>query len=240
MAHPPAPIRNANEKPSAAAKGKGKTSKAKAKAKAASKAKSKAKPKKRVCSETPPKTASFKQGKKRHLSPMALKTLATTKARRLQKVTCCLTAAGDMLSNNSNIKEALAAASDMAEAEPAAPAETANPAALPAAEPAEPAEMAEPAEPAETHLPELAQVREKIKLLGVPEELLPQSVPRGSGSYSIKHPLHQAALQVLHARRVYFLTCDRDGAKPPKQTMSWAKYNGAKMAWDVAKQALAW
>ena len=201
MAHPPAPIRNANEKPSAAAKGKGKTpkAKAKAKAKATSKAKSKAKPTKRVCSGTPPKTASFKVGKKRHLSPMALKMLATTKARRPQEVTCCLTAAGDMLSNNSNIKEALAAASDMAEAEPAALAETANPAALPAAEPAEPAEMAEPAEPAETVSVKLAQVRESIKLLGVPEELLPRSVPRGSGSYSIKHPLHQAAVQVLHS-----------------------------------------
>ena len=230
MAHPPAPIRNGNKKPSAAAKGKGKTRekatpKAKAKAKATSKAKSKAKPKKRVCSETPPKTASFKRGKKRHLSPMALKMLAPTKAMRLQK---------------DSVKEALTAASDMAEAEPADPAETANPAALPAAEPAEPAETAEPAEPAETVSVKLAQVRESIKLLGVPEELLPQSVPKGSGSYTIKHPQHQAALQVLHARRVYFLTWDRTGAKPPKQTLSWPKYDGAKMAWDVAKKALAW
>ena len=224
MAHPPAPIRKSNEKPSAAAKGKGKTPKAKAKAKATSKAKSKAKPKKRVCSGTPPKTASFKVGKKRHLSPMALKMLAP-KRWRPQK---------------DSVKEALAAASDMAEAEPAAPAETANPAALPAAEPAEPAETAEPAEPAETVSVKLAQVRKSIKLLGVPEELLPQSVPRGSGSYSIKHPQHQAAVQVLHHRRMYFLTCDRTGAKPPKQTWSWAKNGGAKQAWDVAKQALAW
>jgi hypothetical protein len=218
VAHPPAPIRNGNKKPSAAAKGK-------AKAKAKAKAKSKAKPKKRVCSETPPKTASFKRGKKRHLSPMALKMLAPTKAMRLQK---------------DSVKEALTAASDMAEAEPAEPAETANPAALPAAEPAEPAETAEPAEPAETVSVKLAQVRESIKLLGVPEELLPQSVPKGSGSYTIKHPQHQAAVQVLHARRVYFLTWDRTGAKPPKQTWAWAKHDGAKMAWDLAKKALAW
>lgn len=216
MAHPPAPIRNGNKKPSAAAKGK---------AKAKAKAKSKAKPKKRVCSETPPKTASFKRGKKRHLSPMALKMLAPTKAMRLQK---------------DSVKEALTAASDMAEAEPAEPAETANPAALPAAEPAEPAETAEPAEPAETVSVRLAQVRESIKLLGVPEELLPQSVPKGSGSYTIKHPQHQAAVQVLHARRVYFLTWDRTGAKPPKQTWAWAKHDGAKIAWDLAKKALAW
>ena len=216
MAHPPAPIRNGNKKPSAAAKGK---------AKAKAKAKSKAKPKKRVCSETPPKTASFKRGKKRHLSPMALKMLAPTKAMRLQK---------------DSVKEALTAASDMAEAEPAEPAETANPAALPAAEPAEPAETAEPAEPAETVSVKLAQVRESIKLLGVPEELLPQSVPKGSGSYTIKHPQHQAAVQVLHARRVYFLTWDRTGAKPPKQTWAWAKHDGAKIAWDLAKKALAW
>ena len=229
MAHPPAPIRHGNKKPSAAAKGK---------AKAKAKAKSKAKPKKRVCSETPPKTASFKRGKKRHLSPMALKMLAPTKAMRLQK---------------DSVKEALTAASDMAEAEPADPAETANPAALPAAEPAEPAETAEPSEqgyilpskgvyPAE-HKPysvRLAQVRESIKLLGVPEELLPQSVPKGSGSYTIKHPQHQAAVQVLHARRVYFLTWDRTGAKPPKQTWAWAKHDGAKIAWDLAKKALAW
>lgn len=238
MAHPPAPIRNGNEKLSAAAKGKAKAkaaaaklsaaaSKAKAKARATSKAKSKAKPKKRVCSGTPPKTASFKRGEKRHLSPMALKMLATTKAMRLQK---------------DSVEEALTAASDMAEAEPAEPAETANPAALPAAEPAEPAETAEPAEPEELRpgRVKLAQVRESIKLLGVPEELLPQSVPTGSASYTIKHPQHQAALQVLHARRVFFLTCDRTGAKPPKQTFSWAKYDGANMAWDVAKQALAW
>ena len=216
MAHPPAPIRHGNKKPSAAAKGK---------AKAKAKAKSKAKPKKRVCSETPPKTASFKRGKKRHLSPMALKMLAPTKAMRLQK---------------DSVKEALTAASDMAEAEPAEPAETANPAALPAAEPAEPAETAEPAEPAETVSVRLAQVRESIKLLGVPEELLPQSVPKGSGSYTIKHPQHQAAVQVLHARRVYFLTWDRTGAKPPKQTWAWAKHDGAKIAWDLAKKALAW
>ena len=214
MAHPPAPIRNGNKKPSAAAKGKAKA-----------KAKSKAKPKKRVCSETPPKTASFKRGKKRHLSPMALKMLAPTKAMRLQK---------------DSVKEALTAASDMAEAEPADPAETANPAALPAAEPAEPAETAEPAEPADTVSVRLAQVRESIKLLGVPEELLPQSVPKGSGSYTIKHPQHQAAVQVLHARRVYFLTWDRTGAKPPKQTWAWAKHDGAKIAWDLAKKALAW
>jgi hypothetical protein len=46
---------------------------------------------------------------------------------------------------------------------------------------------------------------------------------------------------VLHARRVYFLTWDRTGAKPPKQTWSWgAKHDGAKMAWDLAKKALAW
>ena len=234
MAHPPAPIRNGNKKPSAAAKGKGKTREKatpKAKAKATSKAKSKAKPKKRVCSETPPKTASFKRGKKRHLSPMALKMLAPTKAMRLQK---------------DSVKEALTAASDMAEAEPADPAETANPAALPAAEPAEPAETAEPAEQgyiSSQHKPysvRLAQVRESIKLLGVPEELLPQSVPKGSGSYTIKHPQHQAAVQVLHARRVYFLTWDRTGAKPPKQTWAWAKHDGAKIAWDLAKKALAW
>jgi len=218
VAHPPAPIRNGNKKPSAAAKGK---------AKAKAKAKSKAKPKKRVCSETPPKTASFKRGKKRHLSPMALK----MKAMRLQK---------------DSVKEALTAASDMAEAEPADPAETANPAALPAAEPAEPAETAEPAEQgyiSSQHKPysvRLAQVRESIKLLGVPEELLPQSVPKGSGSYTIKHPQHQAAVQVLHARRVYFLTWDRTGAKPPKQTWAWAKHDGAKIAWDLAKKALAW
>ena len=218
MAHPPAPIRHGNKKPSAAAKGK-------AKAKAKAKAKSKAKPKKRVCSETPPKTASFKRGKKRHLSPMALKMLAP-KRWRPQK--------------DYAVKDALAAASDMAEAEPAEPAETANSAALPAAEPAEPAETAEPAEPAETVSVKLAQVRESIKLLGVPEELLPQSVPKGSGSYTIKHPQHQAAVQVLHARRVYFLTWDRTGAKPPKQTWAWAKHDGAKMAWDLAKKALAW
>jgi len=156
---------------------------------------------------------------------MALKMLAPTKAMRLQK---------------DSVKEALTAASDMAEAEPADPAETANPAALPAAEPAEPAETAEPAEPAETVSQILAQVRESIKLLGVPEELLPQSVPKGSGSYTIKHPQHQAAVQVLHARRVYFLTWDRTGAKPPKQTWAWAKHDGAKMAWDLAKKALAW
>ena len=224
MAHPPAPVRKGNEKPSAAAKGKGKTPKAKAKAKVTSKAKSKAKPKKRVCSGTPPKTASFKVGKKRHLSPMALKMLAP-KRWRPQK---------------DSVKEAPAAASDMAEAEPAEPAETVNSAALPAAEPAEPAETAEPAEPAETSSVELAQVRKSMKLLGVPEELLPQSVPRGSGSYSIKHPQHRATVQVLHHRQIYFLTCDRTGAKPPKQTWSWVKHGGAKTAWDVAKQALAW
>ena len=111
-----------------------------------------------------------------------------------------------------------------------------------AAEPAEPAEPAASPAPADTDsIPtKLDQLRTSMKLLGVPEELLPQSVPRGRHSYTIKHPEHHAAVQVLHVRNVYLLNYDRTGAKPPNQIWSWANHGGVEEAWDLAKKVLDW
>ena len=86
----------------------------------------------------------------------------------------------------------------------------------------------------------LEDLKSKLQKLGVPEELHPITFPRGGQSFTIAHKKHAASLQVLHYKRGFYLTRDKNGVQPPKPSITWATHDSVELAWIHAKVLLEW
>ena len=76
--------------------------------------------------------------------------------------------------------------------------------------------------------------------LGIPEDALPEHLPRGAKSYTKHHHKHAGSVQVLHSRGIFYVNTDRDGIVPKTQTFSWDRNGGAEPTWKFIKTYLKW
>jgi len=81
---------------------------------------------------------------------------------------------------------------------------------------------------------------EKLRAQGIPEEILPAKLPMGKKSYTIHHPESAASVQVLHAKFIYYLNTDNDGAPAKAPCVSWSHHGGPKEAWEFVKTVVNW
>ena len=107
-------------------------------------------------------------------------------------------------------------------------------------EPSSVSVIPEPCNSGEAVIPALKELQTKMRALGLPSELLPNFLPRGKKSYTVHAKDHKASLQVLHAKQQFFLNCDRHGAVPEAQTVTWATHPTPELAWKFVKQTLDW
>ena len=99
-----------------------------------------------------------------------------------------------------------------------------------------PAVASAPAAPVDA----LEDLRTRMKNLGVPDELLPDKVPKGSKSYTKNHATHAGSIQVLHGRGLYYVNTNSDGIVPKVQTYSWTINGGPDIAWSFIRKYIQW
>ena len=91
--------------------------------------------------------------------------------------------------------------------------------------------------------PTLSELKAYLGAIGVPSELFPMDVPKGAKSYTLKHPnhpTHKGSLQILHAKRGFYLTSTHDGSFPLAPSVTWSTHGSCKDAWEWAKKILEW
>ena len=99
------------------------------------------------------------------------------------------------------------------------------------------------ADPVDPHKQELKAYKDflsALQKLEVPPELFPEACPRGSKSYTVRHPTSKASVQVLHSKQAFFATADADGETPALQTWTWSAHGGIKFCWNALKTFIRW
>ena len=74
--------------------------------------------------------------------------------------------------------------------------------------------------------------------LGIPQELLPSVKPSGTKGYTVKATGNPSSLQVLWAKKMFYLNRDQTGKTPAMQTITWNKYGSPSDAWRHCNQNL--
>ena len=86
----------------------------------------------------------------------------------------------------------------------------------------------------------LKELKAKMVGLGMPSELLPAEMGKGTKSYTIRHPKHAASVGVLHDKGYFYLNYDRNGVFPPNRSVCWSHYDTITEAWEFAKLGMEW
>jgi hypothetical protein len=86
----------------------------------------------------------------------------------------------------------------------------------------------------------LKELKAKMVGLGMPSEVLPVGMGKGTKSYTVRHPKHAASVQVLHDKGYFYLNYDRNGVFPPNRSVCWSHYNTITEAWEFAKLGMEW
>lgn len=85
---------------------------------------------------------------------------------------------------------------------------------------------------------DLKQFQDHLAKLGVPEELFPKKKPAGAKSYTIRHDGGKSSLQVLWAKKSFYLTSNRLGQPPSQPSITWNLYGSAGDAWRHCRNHL--
>ena len=91
---------------------------------------------------------------------------------------------------------------------------------------------------AQTKLQELC--RDLVAKLGMPEDLLPKSLPPGKKSYTLHHEASAASVQVLHGKGMFYCNTDASGCQPKAPCITWSHHGSLGDAWLYTKRLLSW